>query len=370
MKYMGSKKWMLNNGLSKFLIESASRSSRIYDPFCGSSVVSRYIAEKTNKEVIAGDLQLYSVYLANSILHRTSPVKEKDMQKINLWMSKGEKKYQNYSTKINYRSNKKYVNDNRLVCSRSRSKITKAYGGYYFSFAQAKLIDYLLEELPNNPIILPICMAALIEAASNCVASPGHTAQPIQPTKRGLQFILQSWQKNPMDYIKKTIMDLSLRYAQTKGHAKKSNALSLLDSLGENDLVFLDPPYSCVHYSRFYHVLETIARNKKVTVSGQGRYPPPNDRPNSSFSKKATSSIAMKQLLDKIAKKKARAIITFPLHQSSNGLSGSQIKTLSKYKFKIQQEIIIGKFSTLGGNNELRPARLKSEEMILLLEPK
>ena len=65
--------------------------------------------------------------------------------------------------------------------------ITKAYGGHYFSPLQAIHIDALLTTLPitNKNTLL----ASLIHAASECAASPGHTAQPFQPTKTAKKYL-------------------------------------------------------------------------------------------------------------------------------------------------------------------------------------
>ena len=92
-----------------------------------------------------------------------------------------------------------------------------------------------------------------------------------------------------------------------------------------DDLVIVDPPYSSVQYSRFYHVLETIARGTCGPVSGQGRYPAINERPQSSWSNKGTSQFALKMLLEKLSVTGCTVIFTFPSSETSNGLSGNAI---------------------------------------------
>ena len=37
MKYMGSKRAMLKNGLGELLLQEATKANRVFDPFCGSS---------------------------------------------------------------------------------------------------------------------------------------------------------------------------------------------------------------------------------------------------------------------------------------------------------------------------------------------
>jgi adenine-specific DNA methylase len=140
--------------------------------------------------------------------------------------------------------------------------------------------------------------------------------------------------------------------------------------------VFIDPPYSGVHYSRFYHVLETITRGKCGPVSGTGRYPDASERPRSRYSVKTESADALEKLLKKVSEKQASAIITFPSHECSNGLSGTEAKRIAKQYFFVKTKTVHSKFSTLGGNRKTegngngRAARQHARELILILSPK
>jgi adenine-specific DNA methylase len=146
--------------------------------------------------------------------------------------------------------------------------------------------------------------------------------------------------------------------------------------LDAKDLVFIDPPYSGVHYSRFYHVLETIARGQCSEVTGVGRYPIPSERPMSKYSISSQSPIALDQLLKTIAESGAKAILTFPSHACSNGLSGKLVKETADKYFRVKEKIVKSKFSTLGGGGKKsktgndRLARKPARELILLLTPK
>lgn len=149
--------------------------------------------------------------------------------------------------------------------------------------------------------------------------------------------------------------------------------MDVVETLDASDLVIIDPPYSDVQYSRFYHVLEAIARANSETaplaVSGVGRYPPASERPRSDFSLKSQSKSAIEDLLDALADVGCRAIITFPAARCSNGLSGAQIARIAKSQFKVQTKTVKGRFSTLGGNGTTRAARTASAELIISLTP-
>jgi adenine-specific DNA methylase len=154
------------------------------------------------------------------------------------------------------------------------------------------------------------------------------------------------------------------------GEAKVQDAESLAKQLGPEDLAFVDPPYSGVHYSRFYHVLETVARGHCKEVSGVGRYPPPSERPKSDFSVGSKSRGALERLLSILAERGVRTILTFPQEKTSNGLSGSTVENVAKNYFKVSKTVTNGRFSTLGGNLVNRKARIPAYEIILSLSPR
>jgi hypothetical protein len=250
--------------------------------------------------------------------------------------------------------------------------IWNAYGGHYFSPAQALTFDYLLDNLPEKNEERVVCLAACIATASECVASPGHTAQPFQPTEGAGKYILESWRQDPLERCMKNLKLLCPKYAKLPGHVITADAQNVISQLNSRDLVFIDPPYSGVQYSRFYHVLETVAQcNKQIHVYGVGRYPPLNERPQSKFSNISQAKDALKSILKGISEQRSTIIFTFPSGDSSNGLSGDYIKTVASEWFLVEDKNTIeGQFSSLGGNNGNRKARNKSSELILLMKPK
>ncbi|MFA5184401.1 MAG: DNA adenine methylase [Patescibacteria group bacterium] len=393
MKYMGSKRFMLNNGLGDLLREQLPRANRFIDPFCGSGGIINFVATDQNfkGEIIAGDLQKYAVVLAKAVIGRTEIFDVEYLK--NIWIEEAKKglnssKFLNRIDEID----KKYHNDIKLRVKKARKlcespsqigPIWNAYGGHYFSPKQALVLDYLLKTLPKQTKYRNVCLAAIIIAASRAAASPGHTAQPFQPTKGAGKFIEISWHIDIFKSCETALKEISILYAKIKGKAVVSDAKKLISKLKKGDLVLLDPPYSGVQYSRFYHVLETIARGYCGEITGIGRYPAISERPQSEFSNAGQSLKALEQLLSDLSKKEATVIFTFPKGRCSNGLSGDKVIELaSKYfnldknKSRIHEHVITGRFSTLGGNNKLnknnheKKSRVKSEELVLLLKPK
>lgn len=372
---MGSKRLMLKNGLGQMLKREMNDANRFVDIFVGSGVVAAHVAENYDIIVHAYDLQLYSAIISDAIIGR---VKIIDWQPLwDNWERNARDLFKTYNVPSIKKITQLIVKSCRAWCAKQKDlPITKAYGGHYYSPKQAVWIDALRATLPEDNTLRKVALAALIQAASKCAAAPGHTAQPFQPTRTAKPYLTDAWGKDILQNTKVAFLSLSNRFAKKKGFAKVANANVVADQLEKGDLVFIDPPYSGVHYSRFYHVLETIAQGKCGNVSGVGRYPDSKLRPRSKYSMKSESQNALDELLKKIASKKAKAILTYPDHECSNGLSGKIVREAAEKYFSVEKKSVKSNFSSLGGrsngdkNTAGRDARRNANELILLLKPK
>lgn len=377
MKYMGSKRAMLDNGLGSMLRTEAKGRSRVVDLFAGSGSVAWFAAQNLRLPVIACDLQTYTQWLARSVIERTEQVSPEDLELA--WIRPTLDRVPStqswrlaFSVDARGGSAGVWAKAAREVCADSRGSgvIWRAYGGYYFSPRQAVLFDSLRRSLPARGPLKWVCQAALIVAASKCAAAPGHTAQPFATTRSAGPFLREAWLRDPIEVVRSAMRDIGARTANVVGSARVGDALQVARQLQEKDLVFVDPPYSAVHYSRFYHVLETIARGGCGRVDGTGRYPPPAERPSSEFSQKTTSIPALEQLFASLGNRGCTAIVTFPRGKSSNGLSGKVVQEMAAEHFKIGHRYVKTRFSTLGGNGTNRGARINRSELMLVLRPK
>jgi len=377
MKYMGSKRAMLQNGLGELLDREVEINgmSRFVDLFAGSGAVAIHVAMRFPIHVLAFDLQKYSAVIAGAVIER-----EHQFDWEGVWLKWEKRALARFS---NVRLPKEETLTRAIVtgyrewsADQYKLSITKAYGGYYYSPKQAVLIDLLLDTLPERGHTRKVALAALIKAASRCAAAPGHTAQPFQPTRSAKPFLREAWNKDVVQITKTIFASLSSQFAQQRGEAKVLDANLAAKELGEGDIAFIDPPYSGVHYSRFYHVLETIARCENVEVSGEGRYPAPKFRPRSKYSVTTEASAALSELFFIIASRGAKAIITFPHDKCSNGLSGYKVRSLAERYFHVERASISSRLSTLGGRGDSRKgeagraARRHTRELMLVLKPK
>lgn len=373
MKYMGSKRAMLGNGLGEVLEGMVSRHERFIDLFTGSGSVAWHVAQHYPIETLAFDLQRYSAVLAGAVIQRNSSV---DPMRIwNNWLHRAVQRFISFDAPATDVVDVSFVMKARAWASGySKSSLINAYAGHYYSPVQAAWIQALRDSLPARSPSRDVCLAALIMAASKCAASPGHTAQPFQPTDTALKYLQLSWRRDFCADVQAALAQIAPIHAQVRGMSKVGDANSVASQLMPGDLVFVDPPYSAVQYSRFYHVLEAIANGVTSPVFGVGRYPPLEERPSSKYSQKTTALVAIQELLSTLAAQGASAIITFPDHECSNGIDANMIKLAASQFFKTRTQIVSSVFSTLGGpamrGQGPRLARMSADEMILCLELK
>lgn len=152
------------------------------------------------------------------------------------------------------------------------------FGGIYFSYKQAVEIDLLLEVVEDQKkIARDTVLAVLLSTTSEIVNTVGKQfAQPLRPRdsdgkpKRTL-FNLAS-----RDRFKDTFNvfnELSEKYGKLPRTGRSHRAVR--DDYGnflENDdsqigIIYADPPYTRDHYSRFYHVLESLCLRDDPPIS-------------------------------------------------------------------------------------------------------
>jgi adenine-specific DNA methylase len=371
MKYMGSKRAMLLNGLGDLIEEEILPAHRFVDLFTGSGAVACHVAERFQLPVLAVDLQAYCVVLVAAIISRETRIDWEPIWRI--WHRAARDRFEEFAHVPNASTLTWSIVEGFRAWSSEQNNlaITKAYGGHYFSPFQAVWFDVLRNTLPDSEPSRTVALAALIQAASQCVGAPGHTAQPFKPTPTAKKWLEKAWSLDPVDRTAKALAALGKRHAKRLGTAVVGDANEVARHLNEGDLVFIDPPYSGVHYSRFYHVLETIAQGECGAVTGVGRYPSTEFRPQSRFSIKTQSAKALDELLCVIASQGAKAILTFPDQDRSNGLSGILVREIAAKYFLVSEQHVKSRLSTLGGTGDnparegSRSARQNTKELIL-----
>lgn len=370
---------MLRNGLGELLTELIPTRDRFFDLFCGSGSVAGYVAQRFAVPVYACDLQTYAVALTACQVEQTAPFAHEDvgadwLATATQWLVAFSDDWQraNKMTPLgsSFDAWRSAIKEARDFCSGLPDAFptARAYGGYYYSPIQAMVLDALRAGLPSTH--RTAALAALIDAASSCAAAPGHTAQPFGTKNSALPHLAAAWEKDVSLVCLEALKRNASMKAKIGGQASHCDAVSLTQKLTPRDVAFIDPPYSEVQYSRFYHVLESISRGHVGEVSGVGRYPALESRPQSKFCLVTKSAEAFDELMLGVACSGADALVTFPAQDTSNGLSGGLVEAISDQYFKVKARKVTSLFSTLGGNSISRHARKTATELILHLEPR
>lgn len=316
--YLGSK-FRILAPLGKILNELAPNGEGICDLFAGSGTVSRFLA--TSNPVTSVDVQEYSRIICSAVLNPITLNKNVSIVKNCL----NSQLYQNLSSALsplidyeNYvtmlaasgESNPlceflesasliRYEIEGNKYLSKQLSKALKQsidnlkkinlfngnksiaslyFGGLYFSFQQAIQIDVILESIHHFPAAeRDFLLAPLLSTSSEAVNTVGKQfAQPLKPrtsTGEPKNNLAQRVEKDRCIDIFYTYEKWLKTYTQLEktNHQhtiiKNSYEFALDDLHKSVKVIYADPPYTRDHYSRYYHVLETLALRDRPNIS-------------------------------------------------------------------------------------------------------
>jgi len=242
---------------------------------------------------------------------------------------------------------------------------TLSFAWSYFGLKQSVELDSLrfaidqASEGEARPADVLWLRLAMLQTASRVASTPGHFAQFLRPTTTAACARILSYRRRSVwDWF---LADVSaLRpYGTVKWRRRnrvtRGDALSFVEGAsqrkGESPAIFYaDPPYSKEHYSRFYHVLETLERYDYPAAIGAGRYRP--DRFQSDFAVASRVCEASQRLFSGIAAVGGILLFSYP----SSGLlskAGASAQTLLDEHFKTVSLVIDrpARHSTLGGRH-------------------
>lgn len=197
---------------------------------------------------------------------------------------------------------------------------TLNYAMPYFSLNQAVFIDsyrYAIDKMVEFQEISTteyyVYLSLIIYLLNNIVTSVGdHFAQPQQfklsneiKLKREIAKILK---KKSLDIVQ-CITEKCLEFKQLSIENICGNNIAFCDDyksilekeeiINNVDLIYIDPPYTNAHYSRFYHILETLVNYDYPELEFFGRYR--NDRFQSSFCIKSKAIKEFEYMISKCA---------------------------------------------------------------------
>lgn len=324
IKYMGSKRKLL-----KYLGESINEiyeGEGICDLFAGSSILSGSLGHSITMH--SNDIQHYSAILSKTYLGNYNwseyqglidEVVELAQQYVNKIQNLYPQLVFEYDTELSLSEFNKQEQQQQALIDFNFEDLDfhlfiKNYSGTYWSFEQCSWIDALrkvAETYSDTPVYYPIISSLMFAMAYNA-QSTGHYAQYRDANNIvSMKDIIIYRKKKIIPYFKKKLKEL----IETTGKNTLNHTVTALDyrecldMIDTGTIVYADPPYAFVHYSRFYHVLETLVKYDYPQVLYKGRYR--TDRHQSPFCKRSEVKNAFKILFRKIKKKKAKLVLSY-----------------------------------------------------------
>ena len=276
----------------------------------------------------------------------------------------------------------------------SSSLTTRMFGGVYFSYSQAIQLDALLDAVFSAP--LPrrdFLLAAVLSTASEVVNTIGKQfAQPIRPKdKHGATKwnLLGKIHKDRSIDVQTVFAKWLERYqsvtrTQRPHSVIRSDYTEALSSIQDDTtVVYADPPYTRDHYSRYYHVLETLALRDnpdvtKVRIGGvkrtsRGVYRV--DRHQSPFCIPSKVNEAFSVLFKGVARRGLPLVLSYSPYRQGSGarprlLTLDEIKSLAEEEFGNVTVETVGPFSHNKLNNaRLNKAHTQFAESLIICRP-
>lgn len=314
--YLGSKLRALP-ALDQAILNVAPRGEPICDLFAGSGTVSAWFAE--SRPVTAVDIQEYSRIICEALLNPAYFSVSNVIDEISFNLKRAEQTGVIFAgqpliqfeadamakaqvgdlralallietgSMMTFQSGQR-LDDLTIAFNACRARLSnlsspavgsmalRHFGGVYFSYQQAAELDVILDYVHSSPSMhRSTLMAAALSTASELVNTVGkHFAQPLRPRDKAGSIKRNLYKQVSRDRYKSTLEvfeEMLARYISLKefGYENRSIQSDYVEFLGSSKfdaaVVYADPPYTRDHYSRFYHVLETLALRDDPEIS-------------------------------------------------------------------------------------------------------
>lgn len=243
-------------------------------------------------------------------------------------------------------------------------------------YAIDKLCDEWVVERPEqgfDPTLLRcLLMSALISVVNRINPGPGHWAAFPRISQRNKEWIISQRRLEVYDLFIQRIAEIE--NALTKNLSPHGPHIVMTEDyvtfmrevheyIRQAKVVYLDPPYSQGHYSRFYHLLETLTKYDYPEVSHSGRYR--KDRHQSPFAQKENVAKAIGHICEVARDAKTMLVISY----SQGGIipSADVFRTILEGYYpaeKIELKRLASVHSKLG-----QTERMKTEEYLFTCHP-
>ena len=290
---MGSKRSIIDFVAKAIDNIRTGENQRLYDLFGGSAVVSG--AFRNSMPVTCNDIQKYTMVLGrtylnnyhweNFSLNELESIISSAQEKVQAFKKNNSDYLFEYTDNLSYDEVKQMEAKQRELVNHSFIEpyhlFIKNYSGTYWSFEQCIWIDSLTavahSEKYKHTFISDAILSSLMFAMAYCTQSTGHYAQYRDITPENYSDIMFYRNKEILPLFIQKFNSLKEYYngnnnSEFKHEFTNLDYSVLLKKLEANSIVYADPPYQFVHYSRFYHALETLVKYDYPEISHKGRY--------------------------------------------------------------------------------------------------
>lgn len=234
-RYIGNKNKLLT--WISDLIDEHTEGKSFFDVFAGTGVVSKEMLGK------------YDSFIINDFLFSNNIIYKAFFNNDSFDSSKLLSRQKEYNGIISNKEDDDYFSDN--------------FGGKFFSIHDAKIIGEIRARIEKDKSLndkeRAILIASLIYSSDKIANTVGHYDAYRKKVQIADRFKFEL--VNPLDTSSK---DIKIFREDSNELVRKISA----------DVAFIDPPYNSRQYSRFYHVLEGIAKWDKPELGGVAMKPP------------------------------------------------------------------------------------------------
>ncbi|MBU0527940.1 DNA adenine methylase [Candidatus Micrarchaeota archaeon] len=336
VKYAGNKAKLLGH-LIPIITKILAPNQTLLDLFAGTHAVG--YALKTRNRIIGNDVQAYGWAIGKGILesnYSLSTESAKD-EILSMFDDFDYEKYHLFS---------------------------EIYSNTYFGKKQCLEVDKLKFAIDNSNIPTKkkfSYLCCLMYSMGQNASTTGYFAQylPREKTKQQKsRSIIDHFLKkcNSFNLVKGSSRNISLKYDYKKLFSDKR----LTHYIEDSAVIYADPPYSQAHYSRYYHILETLVEYDYPKTSYKGLYRP--GRFLSDFCRKSTVEKEFQRMFSSIATHDKKLVLSY-VNSGSGLLPEKKLLEIASTEFSNVSEPIRFNYhhSRLGNGKPL-----KVEEYVLV----
>lgn len=348
LNYQGNKSSLMPF-ISENIRKYISPGEKVCDLFAGSGSVGAYL--KGNYSIVANDAELYSSIISSSLLntpstnlllnakkaffkgfranyrmllsnHEEAVAKERNLltsDSTNGLISL----YKSFPTIWNGLD--ELINYKQLGKDNQYNLFLYYYSGSYFGIEQSIQIDSIIKTIHEVDSIETqnVFLSCLFYAMNETVFSKdGHMAQPLNVEKNSARHLKQR-KRNVIAYFEAKLDEFIEKSPESESIEKSKvfnqNMSTLLKDPEFNQqrikLIYADPPYTDMQYSRYYHLLNVAAKYdypKPTILRGQftkGLYT--EGRNQSDLSKKSTAKRGLEELFNYCHKNRVMLVLSY-----------------------------------------------------------